>query len=127
MFFLSPAKLLIIAVVALAVLGPDTLPKVAKQIGGFWGEFTRFRQKLESEVRGSFPNLPSSEIITRAVRSPLSVLDTLADAHAAGPATPSDGVGTAASVGTAAGSDPVPSGHHGLTPTPGAPDDPGLH
>jgi len=83
-FFLSPVKLLVILVVALAVLGPDTLPKVAKQIGGFWGEFKRFRQKLESEVRGSFPDLPSTETITQAVRSPLSFLDTLADGHASG-------------------------------------------
>jgi Sec-independent protein translocase protein TatA len=77
--FLSPVKLLVILVVALAVLGPESLPRVAKQIGGFWGQFKSFRQSLETQVRGSFPDLPSTETITQAVRSPLSFLDTLAD------------------------------------------------
>ena len=35
--FLSPAKLLVILVVALVVLGPDKLPRVAKQIGATVG------------------------------------------------------------------------------------------
>jgi Sec-independent protein translocase protein TatA len=77
--FLSPAKLLVIAVVALAVLGPDKLPALAKQVGSLWRDFSRFRAKLESDVRGSFPDLPSTETITKAVRSPLTFLDTLAD------------------------------------------------
>ena len=81
--FLSPAKVLVILVVALVVLGPDKLPKVAKQIGGLWGDFRKFRERLESEVRGTFPDLPSTDTITQAVRSPLSFLDTLADSHTA--------------------------------------------
>jgi len=81
--FLSPAKLLVILVVALIVLGPDKLPKMAKQIGGLWGDFRKFRERLESDVRGSFPDLPSTETITQAVRSPLSFLDNLADSHSA--------------------------------------------
>ena len=79
--FLSPAKILVILVVALIVLGPDKLPKVAKQVGGFWGDFRKFRERMESEVRGSFPDLPSTETITQAVRSPLTFLDSLADTH----------------------------------------------
>ena len=82
--FLSPAKVLIILVVALVVLGPDKLPKVAKQIGALWGEFRKFRERLESDVRSSFPDLPSTDTITQAVRSPLSFLDNLADAHTRG-------------------------------------------
>ena len=80
MFFLSPAKILIILVVALVVLGPDKLPKVAKQIGGLWGDFRKFRERLETDVRGSFPDLPPTDKIAQAVRSPLSFLGTLADA-----------------------------------------------
>jgi sec-independent protein translocase protein TatB len=79
--FLSPAKLLIILVVALVVLGPDKLPKVAKQIGGLWGDFRKFRERLETDVRGSFPDLPSTDKIAQAVRSPLAFLGTLADTH----------------------------------------------
>jgi len=81
MFFLSPAKILIILVVALTVLGPDKLPKLAKQIGGLWGDFRKFRERLESDVRGSFPELPPTDKIAQAVRSPLSFLGTLADPH----------------------------------------------
>jgi TatA/E family protein of Tat protein translocase len=81
MDFLSPAKLLVILVVALVVLGPDKLPKMAKQIGSLWGDFRKFRERLESDVRGNFPDLPSTEKITQAVRSPISFLDGLADSH----------------------------------------------
>jgi Sec-independent protein translocase protein TatA len=77
---LSPAKLLVILVVALAVLGPDKLPTLAKQAGNLWRDFSRFRQKLESDVRGSFLDLPSTETATKAIRAPLSFLDSLADA-----------------------------------------------
>jgi sec-independent protein translocase protein TatB len=79
--FLSPAKVLVILVVALIVLGPDKLPKMARQIGSLWGDFRRFRQRFESDVRGSFPDLPSTDKIAQVVRSPISFLDDLADAH----------------------------------------------
>ena len=95
MTFLSPAKLLVILVVALIVLGPDKLPKMAKQIGGLWGDFRKFRERLESDVRGNFPDLPSTETIAQAVRSPLSFLDTLADSHSA-----ENGVTSAVGTGT---------------------------
>ena len=81
--FLSPAKLLVVLVVAIVVLGPDKLPKVARQVGSLWGDFRRLRERLESDVRGNFPDLPSTEKITQAVRSPLTFLDSLADTHAA--------------------------------------------
>jgi sec-independent protein translocase protein TatB len=77
--FLSPAKLLVILVVAVVVMGPERLPKVAKQIGSLWGDFRKFREKVESEVRGNFPDLPSTHTINQAVRSPLSFLDNLAE------------------------------------------------
>ena len=79
MFLLSPAKLLVILVVALVVLGPDKLPKVAKQLGSLWADIRRYREKLESEVRSSFPDLPSADTFTQAVRSPLTFLESLAD------------------------------------------------
>ncbi|MHB1711363.1 MAG: twin-arginine translocase TatA/TatE family subunit [Acidimicrobiales bacterium] len=79
MEFLSPAKLLVIFVVALFVLGPEKLPKMARQAGGLWGDFRKFRDRLESDVRGSFPDLPSTDKIAQAVRSPLSFLETFVD------------------------------------------------
>ena len=95
MLLLSPAKLLVVLVIALVVLGPDKLPKVAKQVGRLWGDFSKFRDKLESEVRSALPDLPSADAITQAVRSPLAYLDSLATDEDEKGETPSDGPGGA--------------------------------
>ena len=47
MFLLSPAKVLVVVVVALVVLGPDTLPRVARQVGALWSTVTQFRARME--------------------------------------------------------------------------------
>jgi Sec-independent protein translocase protein TatA len=86
MLNIDPAKLLIIAVVAVILLGPDRLPQVARQIGGVWRSFTDYRHRMESQVRSSMPDLPSSSEIARLARSPsallnhLSTMDAPADA-----------------------------------------------
>ena len=59
--FLSPAKILVVLLIAIVVLGPDKLPKVARQVGSLWGDFRRLRQRLETDVRGNFPDLPSTD------------------------------------------------------------------
>jgi len=76
--FLSPAKLLVVLVVAVVVLGPEKLPKAAKQIGSLWGDLRRLRERLESDVRATVPGLPSTQRIHQAVHAPLSFLDELA-------------------------------------------------
>jgi TatA/E family protein of Tat protein translocase len=81
MLSLSPAKLLVLLVVALIVLGPEKLPQVARQLGAAWGDLRRFRSRLESDVRGAFPDLPPTHEVAQAVRSPLAFLDRLADEH----------------------------------------------
>jgi sec-independent protein translocase protein TatB len=78
---LSPVKILIVLIVGLVVLGPDKLPQLARQLGAAWGDFRRWRARIENDVRDSFPDLPSTQKITDAVRSPLSYLDRLADEH----------------------------------------------
>jgi Sec-independent protein translocase protein TatA len=52
---LDPAKLLVILVIALIVLGPDRLPKVARQMGAAWHELTRIRDQVTDEVRAAIP------------------------------------------------------------------------
>jgi TatA/E family protein of Tat protein translocase len=49
----GPAKILIVLTVALIVLGPEKLPQMTRQIGKAWGDFRRFREHLEDEVRGA--------------------------------------------------------------------------
>jgi sec-independent protein translocase protein TatB len=81
MLSLSPVKLLVVLVIALIVLGPEKLPQVARQVGAAWGDLRRFRTRLESDVRGAFPDLPPTHEVAQAVRSPLAFLDRLADEH----------------------------------------------
>jgi sec-independent protein translocase protein TatB len=61
MFNLDPGKLLVIAVVAIILLGPDRLPQVARQVGGAWRSFNEFRHRMESEVRNTMPDLPDTD------------------------------------------------------------------
>jgi TatA/E family protein of Tat protein translocase len=77
MFNLDPGKLLIIAVVAVVLLGPDKLPQVARQVGAAWRTFLDFRRRMETEVRGTLPDLPSSAEIARLSRSPTALLNRL--------------------------------------------------
>jgi sec-independent protein translocase protein TatB len=76
---LDPAKLLIIAVVAVILLGPDKLPQVARQAGAAWRSFNDFRHRMENEVRNSIPDLPSSTDIARLARSPSALLNHLSN------------------------------------------------
>jgi sec-independent protein translocase protein TatB len=76
---LDPSKLLIIAVVAVILLGPDRLPQVARQVGAAWRTFGEFRNRMESEVRNSIPDLPSSADIARLARSPSALLNHLSN------------------------------------------------
>jgi Sec-independent protein translocase protein TatA len=59
---LDPAKILMILVVILIVLGPERLPKVARQLGAAWHEITRIRQEVTDEVRAVMPDLDLSSI-----------------------------------------------------------------
>lgn len=54
---LDPVKILIILLMAVIVLGPERLPKAARQIGSAWRELSRLRERLESEVRSAMPDL----------------------------------------------------------------------
>jgi sec-independent protein translocase protein TatB len=79
MFNLDPGKLLVIAVVAIILLGPDRLPQVARQVGGAWRSFNEFRHRMESEVRSSMPDLPPTSEIARLARSPSALLNHLSN------------------------------------------------
>lgn len=54
---LDPAKLLVVLVFALVVLGPERLPRAARQLGAAWRELTRIRQQVTDEVRSALPDL----------------------------------------------------------------------
>ena len=54
---LDPAKILVVLVLALVVLGPERLPRVARQLGAAWRELTRVRAQVTDEVRSALPDL----------------------------------------------------------------------
>lgn len=136
MLNLDPAKLLIIAVVAVILLGPDRLPQLARKVGEYWRTFNDYRRRMESQVRESMPDLPSTAEITRLARSPSALLDHLSamgadsdtesvpvtpravdpslsdlDAHAVMPRAPR----------------PTVAPSHSPSPEPAPPGDPGLN
>jgi sec-independent protein translocase protein TatB len=79
MFNLDPGKMIVIAVVAIILLGPDKLPQFARQVGGAWRTFNDFRRRMESEVRSSVPDLPPTSEIARLARSPAALLTHLSN------------------------------------------------
>ena len=79
MLNLDPGKLLVIAVVAIILLGPDRLPQVARQLGGAWRSFNEFRHRMASEVRNTMPDLPPTSEIARLARSPSALLNHLSN------------------------------------------------
>jgi sec-independent protein translocase protein TatB len=144
MLDLSPAKLLVIVIVAVILLGPDKLPQVARQVGAAWRKLRDFQQRVDQEVRQNVPDLPSTQEIARFARSPMAVLNRWAalapedelvedpaaagDADADGDAWPEDraggpepidpaqstGVGRSAGPSSARPVDPVPVDDPGM-------------
>ena len=51
MLDLSPEKLLMLAVVALVVLGPERLPAAARTLGRFMGQLRSMSSSFQTEVR----------------------------------------------------------------------------
>ncbi len=76
---LSPMKVMIIVAAVMLLLGPDKLPEVAHKMGSAWQTLRRFQQRIETEVRDALPDLPSSGDLARIARSPVTVLNQLAD------------------------------------------------
>jgi sec-independent protein translocase protein TatB len=149
MFSLNPEKLFIVFIVAMVLLGPDKLPKLARQVGSGWAKVKAFQERMESEVRETMPDLPSSRDIARMARSPVAYLNSMAasggDRLVPDPAAPTAPGDAGAANGTwpvdpAAPADPSSSngsnGHHAPEPTlvrpvgiPGhqVPADPGMN
>jgi sec-independent protein translocase protein TatB len=53
MFNVGGMELLVIAVLALVVLGPDKLPGAIRQLGQFTGELRRISRGFQTDLRGA--------------------------------------------------------------------------
>jgi sec-independent protein translocase protein TatB len=119
MFALSPAKMLLVFVVIMIVIGPDKLPSVARQLGAAIETLRNFHQKVETEVRESIPNLPSTAQIARLARSPSALLNTLMDMPADDLEAPVPDPGAPEEEGLIDTGEPITL--DSLAPDPGAP------
>jgi Sec-independent protein translocase protein TatA len=70
---------LVVAAVIMLLLGPDKLPDVAHKLGASWRALKNLQEKMEAEVREAIPNLPSATELARIARSPVTLLNQLAD------------------------------------------------
>lgn len=50
MFDFSFPELIIVMLVALVVIGPERLPKVARTAGHFWGRMQRYVQNVKNDI-----------------------------------------------------------------------------
>ena len=66
MFSLDPAKLMLIAVVALVVLGPDKLPAAARKISSLLKDLQKMRASLETEAKKFTGDLPFGDELRSA-------------------------------------------------------------
>ncbi|MDZ4655623.1 MAG: twin-arginine translocase TatA/TatE family subunit [Coriobacteriia bacterium] len=51
MFGIGGTELIIVAVVALLLFGPDKLPQIARTVGRFMRDFKRYQDIMESTIR----------------------------------------------------------------------------
>lgn len=121
MLDLSPLKILIIVVIGLIVLGPDKLPQFAKQAGAAWKTLRTLQERVESELRETVPDLPRSSDIARYARSPISLLNQLADRATADEADARAALADEGSAPSTAPDEPVGTDGGGYRPPDDAP------
>jgi Sec-independent protein translocase protein TatA len=114
---------MVIVGVVMLLMGPDKLPEVAHKLGATWRAIKNLQEKVEAEVREAIPDLPSTGDIARIARSPVNLLNQLADRVDAKEAAANQ---SAASEGEFAGdeSPPLLTSPRPPTPPPKRTDDP---
>jgi Sec-independent protein translocase protein TatA len=78
MLSLDPAKLLLIAVVALVVLGPDKLPAAARKISSLLKDLQKMRASLETEAKKFTGDLPFGDEM-RSARETIGKMTAVTD------------------------------------------------
>jgi len=118
---LNPAKLLIIAVVALVVLGPDKLPAAVRKILSLARDLQRLRASLHEQVRETVGDHPLVSELTDARDGLTRVRAAVADPRQALYQSVSTSVPQS---GPQSVSTSVPQSVSSSVPTPGDPTDP---
>jgi Tat protein translocase TatB subunit len=83
MFNVGGGELLVIALIALIVLGPQRLPEAMRTVGKVMGEVRRVSSGFQQEMKDAFTDLDADKPRTRREAVPLAraVADVEADAH----------------------------------------------
>jgi Sec-independent protein translocase protein TatA len=87
---LDPVRILMLLLAAVVLLGPERLPRAARQLGSLWRDLVKMRERLETEVRSALPDLDLPKIPTvpslkkGAVAGYINSMMTPSEATAAG-------------------------------------------
>jgi Sec-independent protein translocase protein TatA len=74
---LDPAKILVVVVMALVVMGPEKTMSSARHCGAMWRSVTELREKAERQVREALPDLDLRRIPTSSRRAVTSYVSEL--------------------------------------------------
>jgi sec-independent protein translocase protein TatB len=74
MFGVDFTEILVIMVVALIVLGPERLPKVARTMGEWWGRMQRYVNRIKMDVTTSM-ELDELRELERKIKAEADALD----------------------------------------------------
>ncbi|MFZ0171453.1 MAG: twin-arginine translocase TatA/TatE family subunit [Acidimicrobiales bacterium] len=97
---LDPAKILIVLLLAVIILGPERLPKAARQLGSAWRELTKLRDRLEAEVRSAMPDLDLPKIPVLPSRGITGYLSGMITSSSSGEGAAAAGAATDAVMAT---------------------------
>lgn len=96
---LDPAKIFLLLVIALIVVGPERLPGAARQLGGAWRELNRLRAKFEEEVHALVPDLDLPNIPTNPTKAVTGYITSLVTGTGESTTTTTAGSAAASEVG----------------------------
>jgi TatA/E family protein of Tat protein translocase len=123
---LDPAKLLVILVLILVLVGPEKLPKVARTIGAALHEFQRVRQEVVDEVRAAVPETGDLPRIPRIPSVRGALTGFISDTSATSPAATNTKDGQTPNGSSAPPARPAPAGARAGEFVPSA-DDPSMN
>jgi Tat protein translocase TatB subunit len=109
MFGIGTGELLLLLIIALIVLGPERMPRLARDLGRALAEFRRTSDELRDEFLNADKYLAPAEPPQTAIAPPATAQDVGATppvAEAATPAGPPDPGETEASVATGGPTEP---------------------
>jgi Sec-independent protein translocase protein TatA len=98
MLNLDPAKLVVILVLALVIMGPEKMQSSARHFGALWRSVTEFREKAEQHVREALPDLDLPRIPTSPRGALAGYVSDLLTTTPAAPAGSSEAPAAAESV-----------------------------